>query len=549
MNYYYFLPLIDFYLNSILFFRMYSRRHEHPAITAYLLALLCSMVWGLSAFLLWIPIHPAAIPYLLRFAPYGWFGIGFLTMNFVYAYFGRPRDLQYKILGFITVLSYLLFTILSWSSQPPFYIPQNMFGFYGLWLNFFSLLTLILPGTWTMWLVLQAMRVETYVPRRAVAARLFFGGTVAIILIFIARPIANYFGLSAAPISFIPAILVSLIIMWVINRYGFLGFNLSIVAKDLFDEMQDGILLLNKENQVVNINPAAKLILGGSHLKLPIPLNDILPEVTQNIPDKKLTLIRAEQVHYFDISITPLKDSWNGSGQLIILHDVTAEKLAEKRAMDMEIQKKIGIAMEVQRQRMARDLHDGVSQILYSIKLTAELLPIIWDQNPISARQKITNLRALSESAMVEMRTLLLELRPDRITETPLSELLILLSQVDSIYLHISISTNLDDKISLLPHLVHMVFYRVAQEALNNAIRHSHPTHITLSLKEINQQVILQIEDDGSGFILDDVKGNHFGLRNMQERVEEANMSMDIISTIGVGTTITVSWNRSATAE
>ena len=291
----------------------------------------------------------------------------------------------------------------------------------------------------------------------------------------------------------------------------------------------------------------AKILLGVEKLQLLIPLKDILPEAVQVTSAEKLTIYRAGTVSILNLSITPLKDSWNGSGQLIIIHDVTAEKQAEKRAMDLEIQKKIDAAMDVERQRMARDLHDGVSQILYSIKLTAELLPVLWEQNPSAVQRKITDLRSLSESAMVEMRTLLLELRPDRILETPLRELLYLLCQVDSIYTHISITSEVADHIILLPAQVHMAFYRIAQEAMNNAVRHAHPEQVKLSYLEVNRQVRMQIEDDGSGFILNEVKGNHFGLHNMLERAEEANLTIDILSNLGVGTSVTVSWARPAT--
>ena len=306
MNYYFLLPLFDFYLNSLLFFRMYSRRNEHPAIGAYLLGILCSMVWGFSAFLLWLPIHPATTPYLLRLVPYGWFGIGFFVMSFMYAYQGRPHDFQYKALGFFTILVYLVFTILSWSTQASSYLPRDIYGYYGWWVNVFSLLSFLLPSTWTMWLVLQAIQKETHHPRRTVFIRLFFSGTLAIILISTARPLAHFFGLNPAPMNFIPAILLSLIILWVIQRYGFLGFNLSFVAKDLFDEMQDGVLLLNKEKQVVNINPAARLLLGIKKIQLPILLTEILPESTQETAFEKLKINRDGNLSILDFSITPL---------------------------------------------------------------------------------------------------------------------------------------------------------------------------------------------------------------------------------------------------
>ncbi len=125
-----------------------------------------------------------------------------------------------------------------------------------------------------------------------------------------------------------------------------------------------------------------------------------------------------------------------------------------------------------ERNRLARDLHDSVTQVLFSANLTAEVLPQIWRRDPETGLKSLDNLRLLTRGALAEMRTLLLELRPSALIKTPLGDLLAQLTEaiVSRKMLPFQLSIQ---QIPTLPENVHLSFYRIAQESLNNIIKHA----------------------------------------------------------------------------
>lgn len=550
MDYYALLPFAVFYSASLLFYRMYPRRNEHEAIRAFMFGILSVMFWGLVDFLLWIPIDTKITYILVRLAPYGWFGIGYSGIRFIYAYLGYARDFSYRLIEAIIVLVYLVYSFFAWSAFVPYQISLNKYGFYGSWMVIFSLLTFTLPSARTLWLAIRAWKVEIYPGRRRILGYFFISGTLAVIFGLVSRRVAIELGIPAPAISFISTLVINLNIIFVIERYGFFGFNLSIIGRDLFDSMRDGVLLLNKENRVINMNPSAEQILRIKSERLPLPLNEILPEVSQSSDENNFMIERAGEFHFLSFSTALLHDSWNGSLQLLMLHDLTDVRRAEKRANEMELKQKVGMAIELERQRVARDLHDGVNQTLYSIKLIVEVLPVLLRKNPNSAQRRIGELHNLAQNALVEMRYLMLELRPERVLQTPLPDLLHLLSKVDSfINKDISIITDIEDDIPHLPPLVNLAFYRIAQESIINVVRHAPSSTLKVAYWKEQEFMILHVEDNGAGFIVDEVKGDHFGLNNMRERAEEIGATLRIKSSPGNGTSIKLSWALHAGEE
>jgi two-component system nitrate/nitrite sensor histidine kinase NarX len=192
------------------------------------------------------------------------------------------------------------------------------------------------------------------------------------------------------------------------------------------------------------------------------------------------------------------------------------------------------IAAAEERQRLARDLHDAVNQTLWTAALTAEsLLGDVGEDSKLHHR--VDRLRQLTRGALAEMRALLLEMRPEGLTEVDLDELIEFLLAAMECRRKLDVTVALD-RVEL-ESATHIAFYRIAQEALGNVARHAEATSLTVTLAA-GPPVELCIEDDGSGFDLDSVPGGHFGLTIMRERADLAGATLSIDSRNGHGTTL-----------
>lgn len=200
-------------------------------------------------------------------------------------------------------------------------------------------------------------------------------------------------------------------------------------------------------------------------------------------------------------------------------------------------------AVLAERGRLARDLHDAVTQTLFSASLTAEVLPRIWERSPQEGLKRLDKLRELTRGALAEMRTLLLELRPSALVETPLCDLLRQLAEGIAGRTGIPIRVQVEGQTALSSD-VQIAFYRIAQEALNNVAKHSNATRSVVDLRFGEQDVCLSISDDGSGFDPAANPANHLGLRIMAERAEDIGAALIVDTQLGHGTTITVVWSR-----
>lgn len=196
-----------------------------------------------------------------------------------------------------------------------------------------------------------------------------------------------------------------------------------------------------------------------------------------------------------------------------------------------------------ERQRLARDLHDAVTQTLFSASLIADVLPRIWERNPDEARRRVEELRQLSRGALAEMRALLMELRPAALQEAPLPDLLRQLSDAFTGRARAPIHLTVDGGGYEQPMEVKVALYRIAQEALNNAAKHAGASHVWLNLHCTPQSAILSVRDNGGGFETDQVTAKSLGLRIMRERAETIGATLTVDSETGEGTEVIVIWN------
>ncbi|MGA2640548.1 MAG: histidine kinase, partial [Spirochaetia bacterium] len=194
-----------------------------------------------------------------------------------------------------------------------------------------------------------------------------------------------------------------------------------------------------------------------------------------------------------------------------------------------------------ERQRLARDLHDAVSQTLWTVSLLADVLPTLWANDREEGRSVLARLRQLTQGALVEMRTLLLELRPAALTGAKVEDLVRHLVDAAMSRKKIRISLTVDGSCSLPPD-VQVVVYRIAQEALNNVTRHSQASSAWVRLHGAPDRVALKIRDNGRGFDPNDHSPDHLGMDIMRERAETIRATLKVESGIGAGTAVTLRW-------
>jgi signal transduction histidine kinase len=195
-----------------------------------------------------------------------------------------------------------------------------------------------------------------------------------------------------------------------------------------------------------------------------------------------------------------------------------------------------------ERNRLARELHDSVTQTLFTASILAEATPRIWDKNQGIARLNIDKLSVLIRGALAEMRSMLIELRSEDLHNQSLGQLLTMLVEAARARTNAIITIPRMDVVEL-PNDIAMAFYRIARETINNVIVHAEASQINIYLIDEQSQVELRIEDDGRGFDPHAVGEGHLGIRIMNERTAMIGGNLQITSKPGQGTKIAVTWS------
>ena len=224
------------------------------------------------------------------------------------------------------------------------------------------------------------------------------------------------------------------------------------------------------------------------------------------------------------------------------------------------------LAVLQERQRLARELHDSVTQLIFSTTLIAQSISTAWKRDPLEGQRRVDRLLELSQTALREMRALLFELRPpdearpnetraaltglERIRQYGITGAL---RRLGDDFSHEGISVQVDVEDALLPFRTESgvtgaaeeSVYRIVQESLNNAAKHSRAHKVVVRLwKEDGNTVRLSIADDGVGVSETSkqaaMQGSGLGMKTMRERAESLGGTLRIASTPGAGTTIEV---------
>ncbi|MFF4405313.1 GAF domain-containing sensor histidine kinase [Streptomyces sp. NPDC001262] len=192
-----------------------------------------------------------------------------------------------------------------------------------------------------------------------------------------------------------------------------------------------------------------------------------------------------------------------------------------------------------ERSRLAHELHDAVSQKLFSLRLTAQAATALVDRDPARAKEELHEVARLAAEAADELRAAVVELRPAGLDEDGL--VATLRTQIKVLdRAHTARVTFTSRGVRALPAAQEEALLRVAQEALHNALRHSGAGTVEVTLARCGQGAALRVADDGQGFDPSAVRraGRHLGLVSMRDRAGGVGGRLTVVSEPGKGTTI-----------
>ena len=323
--------------------------------------------------------------------------------------------------------------------------------------------------------------------------------------------------------------------------------------RTLFQNAQLGIGLTSPEGEILSVNRALLDMTGYTEKEL-LHRNviDLYLEPEQR-SELVARLLSSGAVRNFGAKILRKDGTFLYAGMnvskltregrevlLALVEDVTerveAQKLLEQSAARAE------------RDRLAQDLHDSVSQGLYSAGLIAETLPAIWEEDPEEGRRGLRQLERLTQGASAEMRALLLELRPSALVDQELPFLLRQLAIATMARTQTVVTMTVVGNCET-PDEVKIALYRIAQEALNNVVKHAQARQARGNLQcheaRDGPKLSLRIDDNGIGFDTEAKPSQGLGQRTMRERAEGISATLTITSQPGQGTEVLAEWSAS----
>jgi signal transduction histidine kinase len=197
------------------------------------------------------------------------------------------------------------------------------------------------------------------------------------------------------------------------------------------------------------------------------------------------------------------------------------------------------LAINKERSRIAQELHDTLSHTLSGLSVQLEAMKAYWDVDPTTARKRLDKSLVAIRSGLEETRRILMALRAKPLEDLGLAPAIRQMAEETTAHARIGLDLIIAENIPSLPPSVEQCFFRVAQEAITNVIKHAKAQRLTVKLELKENKVILTVQDNGVGFDVKAINGDqHFGLMGMKERVKFVKGELNINSQPGVGTKV-----------
>jgi signal transduction histidine kinase len=309
-----------------------------------------------------------------------------------------------------------------------------------------------------------------------------------------------------------------------------------------------GFIRSGEHQAILNRQPAGITDMGG-----PLTLNSDRPHPDDQVEDHEWSQLVGK--HYRSCLVVPLIIKDRIYGGLIFCYRDRREFSDEDYRFGMSIADQTALAIEnaqlrsqveqaaavTERTRLARELHDSVTQSLYSLTLYAEAAArLLSSGKGAEAADHLRELRDTAQEALREMRLLIFELRPPVLEKSGLAAAI--QTRLDAVELrggvHAVLQVTGEEQLS---PVIQQELYHIANEALNNTLKHAHAQSVTISLEFASKETQLEIRDDGLGFELAIARSSGGqGLRGIEERAQKIGGKLEIMSEPGKGTSIRI---------
>ena len=325
---------------------------------------------------------------------------------------------------------------------------------------------------------------------------------------------------------------------------------ITLARSVVIDQMTDGMLVLDLQGRIEDFNPAASEILdktasglSGQAVVELLPAGSGIAFHSGNVElsESEICMGMGDAARYYSVSLTHLMDGrGNTLGYLLLLHDMTGQK----HAQELLIQQQQVVATLQERERLARELHDSIGQVLGYISMQAQVVKkCVSAGNTEKTISLLGRLAEVAQDAHADVRESILSLRGGMASDWTFTRAL--RQYLDHFQSAFGIGTVL-----LLPEalkenpfdpVVGVQVMRVIQEALTNARKHGGAHSVKVEFGQGPDRVNIRVTDDGSGFDTADLNpesGKHFGLMFMRERMAQIGGSVIVESQPGSGTTV-----------
>ncbi len=408
----------------------------------------------------------------------------------------------------------------------------------------------------------QASHNDTELPRRQ--ARLLF---IASILSVVSTVIYLLGNQRLKGVDWAPIICSVLGIMFILILYGTRMLDLVPIARfTMIEQMSDCVLVLDENNCVVDFNPATQEIFEinqnhmGKQIKVvmarwPEIVNLFLPDSNKT---SQVTIIHEDKTRVFDTHLTLFIDSLGKLyGKLIIFSDVTkhhqteqalAQRLFEiqdlnknlRESQDQIIAQQSKLAIQEERKRLGRDMHDSVNQSLHGLMLYSETLTSLLKKNQFNEAVSVAErIQESGRRALKEIRLLVFETQSQKADETT-NLVAALQERFNFVENRVGIQTDiiLDGSLAHIQSEWNENLYWIAIEALNNALKHAQTNKVKVFFRCHDGRFEMEIVDNGMGFDITLSNGGGMGMRTMQERAELLDGQLSVTSAPGHGTSV-----------